>query len=332
MAKKSKTIVYGGLPGEGKVYETTNHKIFMVETSVRNPMAEKRLLERYIANPECTTGIMQVIPVNKKTSKPADYYSSQEPNPGDVYLIVRPNDVIMFNAKVMYNQSRGFAANKLMAYRYEVVDLKSHKEKLYQFAEKDANCSTKKTDYISAVKYYNRQGIGIDTITRSRYTAIDNEANYCASKLNISGTGNPDNGDVKTVLIGQGHWNREFNREFKNGILNTFDSSLASETRNVVDFFVDLIAISGGTMNMRHTIINDFMKFYYDEVHNKGKVVDLKRILSFLRKNTAKARGRYCGGCGHFIAGYIARFNNIGIDKKETSSKIVHDMSIEPGF
>lgn len=334
MAKKSKSTltVYGSLPGEVP-YETMDHKIFVVDTSVRSIQAERKLLDKFVRNPQCSTRRIQVIPVDEKTHKPVDYYSEATPRPGHVFLIAKPNDAVLFNAIVRYNTSRGSITNKMMVIRYEIINLKGHKEKLFEFAARDANHSTKKTDYVCSVKYYNRPGlVGVDNSTCACYAGYENLAIYSATKLNISGKGTYQNGDIKAVIIGQGDWTRGFCNNFKNGILKTFNTNLALETKDVIDFFADLITVSGGILHMRYQILTEFMKFYYEATHVNGMTVDLGRILKFVGNYPAKAHGHFCSNCGQLVAGYIDRFNNIGIDRSESISNIINDMTREPGF
>ena len=332
MAKGTKLKVYGAVTGEGIVYETTDKNRFVVTTPVSNPTKEKDWCEALTNNPETVTEIIQVFPASEITYEPVDYYSAETPKPGHIFVISGSNDAIQFKGQVRYNDSIGFATNKVVAIRFEVINLKAHKEKAQEFASQRANIVSKRMDMVSAIEYFGTYGNGRDKYSSSRYLVFDKTAENVAKIM--LGTFTYDNSIANAVLAAQGKWSTNDRNKFKNGKLSGYDSTLANDVEREAQFLADLQKLSKGMFEATGGKLLELAKFYYVQT-SKGRNIDLVRVLAYLKKNPTKAFGQPCTcGCGLTTEGYIDRINRIGAKSgpKETWENVYLAISLEPGF
>jgi hypothetical protein len=331
MAKKLKTTVLGTLKGEETIYQTTNPDIFEVGSPVKNPVRIKDLCTALINNPKAATKVIQVILVNKVTKKLVDYYSCETPKEDHIFLIPDPNDVITFLATKSYNDSAGHLSGTLIAYKYEIVDLKGHKETIQEFTSKRANYVSKAIGLQTATEYFMLRGNGISKNSAVQYLMIHNNAekfmNHVFGRLNYTNT------TVSVVLAVLGLWSNTDKKEYKTGKFNKYNNVFINDLVTIADFLVNLRNLSAGRLDLTEGKCYEFSKFYHTTVRINGGTFDCSRFITFFNNYPSKALGTTCKGCGDLIPGYIDRINNIGVrGKGETWENICLEISKEPNF
>lgn len=331
MAKKLKTTVLGALKGEEVFYQTTNSDIFEVGSPVKNPTRVKDLCTALINNPKATTKIIQAVLVNKETKKLVDYYSCETPKEDHVLLIPDPNDVITFLATKAYNDTVGHMSGTLIAYKYEIINLKGHKESIQEFTSRRANYVSKVIGLQTATEFFMLRGNGISKNSAVQYLMIHNNAekfmNLVFGKLNYTNT------TVSVVLAILGLWSNMDKKEYKTGGFNKYNNVFINDLVIIADFLVNLRNISAGRLDLTEGKCYAFSKFYHTTVRSKGSVFDCNRVITFFKNYPDKAIGTTCKVCGELIPGYIDRINDIGVrGKSESWENIYLEISKEPNF
>ena len=330
MAKKTKLTVYGAVPGESTMYETTDEKMFVVDEIVSNPMVVRKLVDKYTKNPLLSTETIQVYPVDEESKKPVSYYSEAVPRPGHKFMLVGGNSALQFYAITRYNNSIGVNTNKLKAIQFVVIDLKSHKEKPQEFAIIKANQVSKKAGLAELTRYYSVNG-SANPKSQIEYNYLHQDAE--TSSHAFFGTRNYTDATVNFILAVQGIWNSTERKEFKEGNFSSYNHSFAADLPNIINFLISLQNNSRGRWKITNARAKNFAKFYHESVQLKKKAVDLNRVINFIVKNPNLAFGKACTNCNQLINGYVDRIDEIGKQgSTETWEKVYTDMSHEPNF
>lgn len=330
----AKTVrkVFGSLTGEGTVYQTLNELMFVVKEPIRNPKVVKDLTQMYIANPEVLPEVIQVFPVDAKTKKPVDYYSADTVQPGHKFMISGPNDAIVFKALGAYNKSVGALTNKLKYIRFEVINLKAHKETPYAFTTRKANSGSRRMNMLFATQYYmDGGGYSLNKRTAASYLAMHVIAEQISTTM--SGTRVYTNGTINFLCDAHGTWSTQHKKMYRQGEFNWYSRQCTADAASVVNFLVSLKSISRGRLELTWEKSSKLMRFYHELVRQNGGIFDFNRIINFFLNNPNKAFGQPCSNCGQLIKGYIDRINEVGTKNSIENWVDIHtDIIHEPNY